>query len=366
MLLFADSFCSVLAHMATIEKRTSDKGTTYRVKVRLRGHPVESATFTRLTDAKQWAQQTESDIRKGLYFKTSESKRHTLKELVQRYRSEHLARKSNQPRVVKEQERLLDWIEAELGAYLLFDLTPARIIEARGRLEKKVTRGKRIEPATVNRYMAALSHALNIGMREWGWLDDNPMRKIAKLREPRGRVRYLSDKERTTLLEAAKASPDASLYLIIVLALSTGARKGELLALTWDDIDLKRGLMTFQETKNGERRTVPLAGHALELMKAHKKTSQSHYVFRARTIDKPMLVDKPFQQLIIDTGIKDFRFHDLRHSAASYLAMNGASLSEIAEVLGHKTLAMVKRYAHLSEAHTSKVVASMNERIFGK
>lgn len=349
--------------MATIEERKNDNGeTSYRVKVRLRGHPVATATFKRKTDAKQWAQDTESQIRKGQYFKTSESKRHTLRELLQRYSDEHLANSSKGKRHIAEQRRQLDWLSSDIGDYMLFDLTSSLIIASRARLLKRVVRGKPLTKATANRYMATLSHALSIGVREFEWLDDNPMRKIKKLDEPRGRVRFLSKDERTQLLTAAKA--DASLYLIIVLAISTGARKGELLSLTWDAVDLERGLMTFHETKNGERRTVPLQGHALELMKEHKAKSTSRYVFRARTADKPMLVDKPFQQLVQKVGLQDFRFHDLRHSAASELAMNGASLGEIAAVLGHKTLAMVQRYAHHSEQHTSEVVASMNARIF--
>lgn len=351
--------------MATIEERKNDSGeTSYRVKVRLRGHPVATATFKRKTDAKQWAQDTESQIRKGQYFKTSESKQHTVRELLERYRTEHLVHSGKGARHIEEQQRQLDWLSSDLGDYTLFDLAPSMITASRSRLLNKMVRGSVLKPSTANRYLATLSHALSIGVREYGWLDDNPMRKISKLKEPRGRVRYLSDDERKALLQAAQKQQNQALYLLIVLAISTGARKNELLSLKWSAVDFKRGQMTFHETKNGDRRTVPLTGHAFELLQAWQAESKSMHVFRARTADKPMLVDKPFQVLVRSVGLDDFRFHDLRHSCASYLAMNGASLAEIAEVLGHKTLAMVKRYAHLSEAHTSKVVASMNARIF--
>ena len=128
-----------------------------------------------------------------------------------------------------------------------------------------------------------------------------------------------------------------------------------------------RGVIILHETKNGERRILPLTGHALELMKEHSKIRQLNcdLVFPGKDFKKPIDLRTPFETALKRAEIENFRWHDLRHSCASYLAMNGASLAEIAEVLGHKTLSMVKRYSHLSEAHTSKVVARMNEQIFG-
>lgn len=148
--------------------------------------------------------------------------------------------------------------------------------------------------------------------------------------------------------------------------LSTGGRRMEILGLQWNDIDLHRGIITLHETKNGERRVLPLAGHALQLMKEHTKVRHVNcpYVFPGKNLDSPIDLRTPFETALKRAKINDFRWHDLRHSCASYLAMNGASLAEIAEILGHKTLQMVKRYAHLSDAHTSKVVARMNEAIF--
>ncbi len=151
-----------------------------------------------------------------------------------------------------------------------------------------------------------------------------------------------------------------------VLALSTGARYGELLNLTWDVVDMKRSVITLHDTKNGERRVLPLVGHAKDIIIQHSKVRRldTKLLFPNRAGDKPAHIRTAFENARKKAQIEDFRFHDLRHSAASYLAMNGASLAEIADILGHKTLQMVKRYAHLSEAHTSKVVASMNEKIF--
>ena len=154
---------------------------------------------------------------------------------------------------------------------------------------------------------------------------------------------------------------------MVLIALSTGSRKGEILNLPWSDVELTHGRITCHDTKNTERHAVPLTGRALNQMGQHAKVRwiDTPLVFPNAPGTQPLDPRRAWEKALKQAGIPDFRCHDLRHSAASYLAMSGASLAEIAEVLGHRTLAMVKRYAHLSEAHTAGVVASMNEKIFG-
>ncbi|MGM0578959.1 MAG: tyrosine-type recombinase/integrase [Myxococcota bacterium] len=357
--------------MATIQERTSSDGSkSYRVLVRLKGHPTQQATFQRKTDAKRWAQQTEAAIREGRFFDKVEARKHTLADLIDRYVRDVLPMK---PKTGPKQRRQLQWWKQELGAFVLADVTPARLAEARDKLSREPTRqSDRRAPATVVRYLAALSHAFTIAVKEWGWLDSNPMLKVRKPKEPRGRVRFLEDDERDRLLEACRASDNAHLYPVVVLALSTGMRKGEILGLRWRDVDLERGRIVLHETKNGERRVVPLAGKPREVIREHAKVRalDTDLVFPGRHPrgggpPKLATIRGPWLKAMEAAAVDDFRFHDLRHSAASYLAMNGATPSEIAAVLGHKTLQMVKRYAHLSDAHTATVVESMNARIFG-
>ncbi|WP_010599008.1 tyrosine-type recombinase/integrase [Rickettsiella massiliensis] len=352
--------------MAAIEKRTTQDGkNSFRVKVRLKGYPTQTATFPRLAEARRWGQQTESALREGRYFKITEAKRHTLAETIDSYLKKILPTK---PKSGFSQQGQLQWWKETLGQYTLAEITPALLAQQRDKLldETTVRQSKRT-PATVNRYLAALSHVFTVAMKEWLWVEENPVLKITKPREPRGRVRFLSDGERFRLLEVCQTSDSPILYTVVVLALSTGARRMEILGLRWKDIDLKRGVITLHETKNGERRVLPLTGLALELIKqqARLRYFNSELVFPGRDAKKPIDIRFHWEAALCKSGIEDFRFHDLRHSAASYLAMNGASLSEISEVLGHKTLQMVKRYSHLSEAHTIKVVASMNQAIFG-
>ena len=155
-------------------------------------------------------------------------------------------------------------------------------------------------------------------------------------------------------------------------------RREEMLRLTWSQVDLKKRIILLSRTKNSEPRRIALRGLALELFKQHSKIRpiNSRFVFPGerespakdrnvtRSHERNFDIRKPWDDAIEAAKIVNFRFHDLRHSCASYLAMNGASHLEIAEVLGHKTLQMVKRYSHFAESHVAHVVENMNRKIF--
>ena len=299
--------------------------------------------------------------------KSKKSRRRvTVADLIDRYRMEVLPR---QPRTEKNQRAHLKWWEQEIGHILLKDVRPAFLVEYRNKLEREVTyRGTRRGPATVNRYFATLGRVFTLAIREWEWLDDSPLRRLSKLREPPGRSRFLSTGERKRLLRVCRESPNQDLYLAVVLSISTGARQMEIMGLRWQDIDLSRGLIILNATKNGVRRSIPLQSHARELVaERHRQCSGAGggLLFPGRRKpQKPTSLRISWNNALKAAGIEDFRWHDLRHSAASYLAMHGATLVEIADILGHKTLQMVKRYAHLSIPHTTRVVARMNRGIF--
>jgi integrase len=220
----------------------------------------------------------------------------------------------------------------------------------------------------VNRYLAALSDAFTVAVKEWEWLEDSPMRKVKKPKEPRGRVRFLSeDGERPRLLKACEESSNPYLYPVVVLALSTGMRQGEIMGLTWEDVDLHQGRATLHETKNGERRVVPLSGKALELLKEHSKVRRldTNLLFPGKNPQKPIDLRAPWEAALKKAGIEDFRFHDLRHSAASYLTEAGVPLVTVAEILGHKTMQMVQRYSHVATKHKAEVVNETFKDLLG-
>lgn len=168
--------------MAAIEKRISDTGiTTFRVKVRVKGVPTQSATFQRLTDAKDWAKITEGAIKDRRYFKNTEAKKRTLGNLIDRYIDDVLPQK---PKSEAKQKSQLLWWKAKLGAYYLIDLTPSLIAEQRDKLAKEKSRlGQKYSPATINRYLAALSHAFTVAVNDWAWLDDSPSLRGRDIRE---------------------------------------------------------------------------------------------------------------------------------------------------------------------------------------
>ncbi len=346
--------------MARIKTRTAKDGTPrYTAEVRLKGYPAQTATFKRKTDANKWIQDTESSIREGRHFKTVKAKKHTFSDLTARYYSEILPRYNEKEQ--KDRRSKLDWWTSKFGNCLLADITPAKINEYKNAMTQN--------PATIDKYIKNLQHSFSIAVNEWEWLEENPVKKVKSPKLPRGRVRFLDDEERIKFLQACKESPNPLLYPCIILALSTGMRQAEQMRLVWSDVNLDNGFLILHETKNGERRRITLAGACLDLLKEHAKNKRldTNLLFpSSRNPQMPIDLRKSFLNALKAAQLTDFKWHDLRHCTASYLAMNGASLSEIAEILGHKSLQMVKRYAHLSDGHISNVVTSMNTKIFGE
>ncbi len=351
--------------MATIQKRAGRDGkTSYRVQVRIKGFAPETASFERLTDAKAWSSKTESDIKAGRHF--GQSKRHTFNDLA----DEYLAHATDLQSFDQRKRHIEHWRKV-FGTDLLDSITPARIGKEREKLlsqetnrfaapatgdpeqDAKRPRSKRTGPA-VNRYHAALSACLAFAVKRLQWLERNPCERVAKSKENTGRVRFLSDEERVRLLNACR--PHADLYLAVLLALTTGARQAEVMSLRWGQIDFKRQVITLHETKNGDRRALPLVGEAFTLLKERSKVRdlKDDCVFppTARAKKAEYLdLRQPWEAALKTAAISDFHWHDLRHTAASYLAMSGVSLVEISKILGHRTMQMVSRYSHLSDGH---------------
>jgi len=353
--------------MAVIEKRKRSDGTVrFRARIRLQGHPEFAQTFERRSDAKAWAAAIEGDLKRGKHLPSREASRRTVADLVDRY-IEHTLPHKPRNRNQKQVSQQLRWWKEEIGKVAISNVTPALVAQCRDRLRsEKTPRGDRHSPATVNRYLAALSVAFATAIREYHWVESNPVQAVTKGPESAGVTRFLSDDERKRLLEACKVSSFDWLYLLVLLALTTGARRAELLGLTWKDVDLQRGLIVFQETKNRDRRAVPAVGEALKLLAEWSRIRRidSDLVFQGDKKGRPPAIDKAWNAALEKAEIENFRFHDLRHTAASYLAMSGATAPEIAAVLGHHTLQMVKRYSHLSEQHTVGVLERMTRKFF--
>jgi integrase len=291
----------------------------------------------------------------------------TLEQLVDAYMRAYAGR--DRTRVAT----LAAW-SALLGERPAFEISDEDVFQALERLRAEPARvyggldaeGKRILrkkgprcAATVNRYHAALMAVFTWSMKQRlaprGF--ENPARKIERTPEKNGVVRFLTDAERERLLEACRESSWPRLYLLVLMAITTGARRGELLALTWGDVDLERAIAHVRTTKNDHPRALPLLPTVLEELKRFVSERTEACLFPSRSrLSEPRHFESSWLAAVKRAEIRRFRFHDLRHTCASYLAQNGASLLEIADVMGHRQLAMVKRYAHLTTESKAKLV----------
>lgn len=349
--------------MPTFRRRVLQNGSTvYQVQVRLGGSAPVTRTFERLTDARQWGTEAEAAVRTGRELSVGDrarpaprAKRTTVGDAIRRYIEEYLpsVAMTDRPNRIRQ----LDWWLERIGTVPLADLRPPAIAAARENLSRSV------RPATVNRYVAALSHVLSIATRDWEWLKANPALKLRRLKEPSGRVRHLSDSELEALLRSCEQSANPRLELLVLAALVTGAREGELLALRWRDIDLRQGLIHFRRSKNDDPKTVPMVDSLVKRFErfVDEINSDRDFVFVTER-GAPNFPRKAWETALRNAKVEDFRFHDLRHTAASYLAMSGASLREIQQVLGHRTPQMTARYAHLTNGHLREVGERMSAK----
>lgn len=341
--------------MAVIQRFKRASGVRYRVQIRLAGRDPVTRTFDARADAVEWARETEREMRRsraGLSRATA-----SVAEAIDRYLVEVLAARA--PMTQRAKRRHLEYWREVIGHIRLDQVTAAALAQCREHLRTHRGDGRpgTRSPATVNRYLETIAHVLAVAAREWQLLDVSPAPAVSHLAEPQGRLRFLTDRELEALLDACR--PDPSLYLAVLLSVTTGMRQRELLDLRWRDIDLESQRILLESTKSGKRRAVPVPTIAVELLRA-RQASEDDRVFPAvRDPSKIMTVRFRFESALERAGITGFRWHDLRHTAASYLAMSGATLRDLAEILGHTSLSMVQRYSHLTHEHLVTAVDRM-------
>ncbi len=337
--------------MATIRRREGKKGVTYQVRVRRSGHRDITETFDRKSDAEVFARSVEGDQDRLRALGQSEAAVVTTYGAFDRYiRQWNGKDHTGLARIRYWQERL--------SGRLLTDIDKPTVREELHELAD----GDR-SASTVNRYHTSLSAFLQFCVEEYD-LQVNVARQIRKRKEPRGRVRYLTEEERMVLLAACDASEWPLLGLLVRMALTTGARRSELLGLTWHDIDLDRGTATVEEDKAGERRTLPLVPEIASALRELRPNDFTHRVFPNQddpTKKKP--IDGVWKTALRRAGLTNFQFHDLRHTAASYLAMTGRSLPQIGYLLGHKSPTTTQRYAHLQGELVHELAGDLAKRL---
>jgi integrase len=352
--------------MASIQKRKKANGEySYRVRIRVEGAPLVTDTFPTRTQALAFSRRMEAEIRAGRYFGKEENKEKTFSEFIDRYIEKELPKN---PKGYEKQKMQLSWWKKHLGSYFLCHITPSMVAELRDKLMSETTcRHKLRTSSTTNRYIAALSRAFSICVKEWHWVKENPLKMITRPKENKARERYLEKEEIVRLLAACKKSKSPHLYAVTIFGLATGARKGEILGIRWKDICFERCTATFRDTKNGETRTVHLSDYVLKVLREErgKRVVLSEFVFPSINGKKPADIREAWERAVKEAGLTNVVFHTLWHTTASYMAMDSVSTLEIGKILGHKSLSQTKRYSHLSIESTAEALNSMNDKILG-
>jgi integrase len=341
--------------MATVKARKRNKGTVYRAEVRVKGYPRLSQTFDRQSEAMRWAEDTEKALRNGGYVGNTPPNDMLFDDALNKYLAETSSKKAESThRRELYQSRSLHYFAGRT----LKEITPVQAAQFR---EK---RSAEVQPATVIKDLNLLSHIYTTAIREWGVETTNPVSIIRKPKTPPGRLRFLTSAEIVRLLEESKKGHRPNLYNFILLQLHTGMRPSEGAALTWSQIDFDGRIIDLQETKTDPRR-VPLTVPAIETLADLVPTGGfdcNDYVFLPKD---PKMTHRfrpnqyfreSFVAAVKRANIDDFHMHDLRHTAASYMIMNGVDLRTVADILGHKTISMTMRYTHLLDDHKLKAV----------
>lgn len=343
----------------------------WRAKVRRKGFPEQSRTFTYREDAEKWIRTVERELETSGFVDRREADKNTLGEVLRRYQLEVTpTKKSATIESVKINVILKD---AVLPKLKMSALTSSAVASWRDR------RLKEVGGATVNRDIDVLSAVLNHARREWGIHVENPVPYIKRPEKARARDRRFSAEEETYLLAAltggerladgtfSKGARNPWLLPLVKLAIETAMRRGELLALTWENVDLERQTAHLPDTKNGEARTVPLSTRAVAILRAlpradedDQSTQRTGPVFEttAMALRKGFVraVERAQEQYQADckaakrkpvtSFLEDVHFHDTRHEGASRLAEKLSNVLELSAVTGHKDLRMLKRYYH--------------------
>jgi integrase len=320
--------------MATIRKLRSK----WQAQVRRRGVAPRAKSFDKRADAERWARELEAEAdRSGWVADTRLAEKTTLRELLTRYCSEVTPGKRG---AVSEKSRINSIMRNAMSHRTLAKLTSADVATYRD------DRLKCVAPATVVRELNTVSHAIEIATREWGlWIPRNPVKLVRRPQVPRGRSRRLKAGEEARLFTACDRGRTPLMKPLIILAIETAMRRGELLDLRWQHVDLARCVAHLPLTKNGDSRDVPLSRRAVTTLQVLKDsgTRDPNLVFPV-TANSVRLA---FEHLRVRAEMSDFHFHDLRHEGVSRLFEKGLNIAEVSAISGHKELRMLMRYTHL-------------------
>jgi integrase len=298
-------------------------------------------------------------IAEGRFLDIKKRERVKFEDFADKYLKEHSESKKSYYTDIK----IVGLLKKVFGGKCLHEITALEIQEF------KVKRAAEVSPATVNRALAVLKSMFNRAI-EWDKATENPCKRVKMLKENNKRLRFLEKEEIGRLLGAIDElmlinKHDQYIHLkpIIIVALNTGMRKGEILGLKWRDIDIQRKTIHLSDTKNGDDRYVPMNDIVIKTIIAVPKNKDSAYIFCNQRGEPYGDIKKSYLSAVKKAGIIDFHFHDLRHTFASQLVMAGVDLNTVRDLLGHKSLEMTLRYSHLSPEHKQRAVDVLAQRM---
>jgi len=326
--------------MASI-RQTKNK--SWQVVIRRQGVPTQHKTFKTKTEATHWAHQIEHEIDKGNRVDFNLANKVTINDIINDYMSQQ--RLTINRSYKREKSRLL-LLKQQLGAYSLNQLTSSKIALFR---DLRLSQG--LSPATVIKDLNTLSKVIKLGQVGWGvYLANNPLLSIQKPKVVGHRVRRLSQQEETILLNQSSFQMQA----ILIFAIETGMRLGEILFLTWSDI--QHDMAVLKETKNNEIRYVPFTKKVIQLLQTLPQNIEDNRVFYFwQTVSG---FQSSWQRFKRRVGLVDLRFHDLRHEAVSRLFEKGLNHMEVASISGHKSMQILKRYNHYQFDYLKKIMST--------
>jgi len=315
--------------MATFVKRSTGQ---WQAKIRKKGFPNISKTFETKADAESWAHGQESQMKRHQFVDGREAERTSFKEALERYKTEVSALKKGHE---QEAKRIKMWKDSDLAERPMAGLKSTDFAKWRDK------RLKEVSPTTVRLDLALISHLFTTAAKEWGMPLINPIKNIKLPTPNKARDRRLEKGEEKKLLKECDASKNTWLGAIVRLAIETGMRKGELLKIQWEHVNLKARKIQLYDTKNSDNRAVPLSATAQDVLKGLPRAIKGA-VFP--TSDNA--VKLAFIRACERAEIQGLTFHDLRHEATSRFFERGLDVMQVSAITGHKNLQMLKRYTH--------------------
>lgn len=285
----------------------------------------------------------------GQYFDRLEEQERTFQEMAERYVKERVAGASRHGE--RRAKCMLAHLLPVFGHMVLAHVTPKEIAAYKWRRQQE-----QAAPATIVKELAFMKTAFNVAIREWEWCRDNPVCRVSMGKVNNARVRYCDDETFARLYQACPTW----LQPIVMVARYTGLRRENVVSLQWEQVDLARGVVILDHTKNGDRLGIPLCDPAMKTLETLKPSRPyaSGAVF-LRTTGEPVtgdMVTIAFRRVCKAVGVVNFRFHDLRHTFASALVQKGVDLYRAQRLLGHRDGRMTQRYAHLAPENLREAV----------